>query len=169
MPKSDQEVFDHFHSDYDSSPEIALLAYARYAQDKYEWMDHQKTRGKNLTDENVTEWITSLPNPTLRGIHDRAIRFFNEAAEDYMKARMEEDRAKAVERSILARVETMAERVERATSFKATVWPNVLIGVVASLLFTVLVLVGAAIYRGDPSIFALFKEAPIPARPAPGT
>jgi hypothetical protein len=78
---------------------------------------------------------------------------------------MEEERTKAVDRSILSRVDTMAERVERATSLRATWLPNLFIGVVASFVFALIVLGGAAIYRGDPSPFALFKEAPAPARP----
>ena len=166
MPKSDQEVFDHFHTDYgsNSSLEIALLAYARYAQSKYDWMNHAKTQGRDLTEQEITDWITGLPNPRLAEIHEGASRFFKEAAEDYMKARMEEERAQAVERSILGRLEAMARRVEVATSFKATFWPNLFIGVVASFVFALIVLGGAAIYRGDPSIFALFKEGAAPAQ-----
>jgi hypothetical protein len=62
-------------------------------------------------------------------------------------------------------MEAIASRVERATSFRATWLPNLFIGVVATIVFTLLVLVGAAIYRGDPSIFALFKDSPVPATP----
>lgn len=54
--------------------------------------------------------------------------------------------------------------VERATSLWATWLPNLMIGVVASVMFTLFVMVGAAIYERDPSTFALFKQSP-PARP----
>jgi hypothetical protein len=159
MPKSDQEVFDHFHTDYGSNArrEIALFAYAKFAQEKYDWVNHEIIQGTPPTEAAVAGWIAALPNSRLAGIYEDANRFFNNAAEAYMRTRMEEERAKAVERSILGQVEAMARRVERATSFKATWLPNLFIGVVASFVFTLVVLGGAAIYRGDPSIFALFK------------
>jgi hypothetical protein len=155
MPESDQEVFEHFRSDYPNSRrEIALLAYARYAQDKYDWVNHELARrdGQPPTDEEVTVWIAGLPNSRLAEIHRGAAELFQAAAEEYMKPRIEEERAKAVEQSIL-------RRVERATSFWRTFFPNLFIGVVASFVFAAIVLVSAAIYHRDPSPFALFKES----------
>ena len=158
MPESDQEVFEHFRTDYGNSLEIALLAYARYAQDKYEWVNQRlKNYGKAPTEQEVTNWITDLPNSRLGEIHAGAIATFRNAAEAYMKERMEEEVKRAVERSILNRVETVAQQVKDATSFRATWIPNVFVGVVASFVFTLIVLFGAAIYLRDPSPFALFK------------
>ena len=82
-----------------------------------------------------------------------------------MKTRMEEERAKAVDSSILSRVETMAERVERATSFRATWFPNLCIAVVASFAFVVIVVVGGIIFANDPSPFALLKKLVQPTQP----
>lgn len=160
MPKSDQEVFEHFQSDYlNSSLEIALLAYARYAQSKYEWMDHEKTRGKVPTEAEIAEWISSLPNPRLTEIHEGASQFFKAAAEDYMKTRMEEECNKAVDRSILSQVKAMADRVTRATSFGRTIGPNVAITVVASFVFALIIAFASVIYQSDPSPFAFLKKA----------
>jgi hypothetical protein len=168
MPESDQEVFEHFRSDYPPNDrrEIAFLAYARFAQDKYDWVNHELARrgGQPPTEEEVTTWIAALPNSRLAEFHRGAAELFQAAAEEYMKPRIEEERAKAVEQSILL-------RVEQATSFRRTFLPNLFIGVVASFAFAVIVLVGTAIYRGDPSILALFKEPSTQTQPgtAPAT
>jgi hypothetical protein len=159
MPESDQEIFEHFRSDYrDSSREIALLAYARYAQDKYDWVNQKlKKDGRVPTENEIARWISELPNSRLSEIHNGAINMFSVAAEEYMKPRMEDERARAVERSILGQVAAMAQRVERATSFRTTVFPNLVIGVVASFVFALIVLICAVIFRRDLSIFAPFK------------
>jgi hypothetical protein len=116
--------------------------------------------GRAPTDDEITRWIADLPNSRLDGIYSGAISQFRTAAEEYMKPRIEEERTRAVESSILGRVETIARRAEHAASFWRNVVPNLFIGIVASFVFSLIVLVGAAIYRGDPSIFALFKEPP---------
>jgi hypothetical protein len=160
VPESDQEVFEHFRSDYPgNSREVALLAYAKYAQDKYDWINQRLARGGGIpTEAEITKWIADLPNSRLSEIHSGALNLFREAAETYMTARIEEERIKAVDGSILNRIDSMAKRVEHATSGRAMWWTNVLAGIVASVLFTLFV--GAAIYRRDPSPFALFKEEP---------
>jgi hypothetical protein len=166
-------MFEHFQSDYVSTPEVALLAYARYVQDKYDWIAQRLTRaGKAPTEAEVTRWISDLPTSRLAEIQAGASNTFKQAAEAYMAARIAEERTKAVNESILGgvqaiaqRVETTAQRVEetarrfeRATSLRATWLANVFIGIVASFAFTLIVLLGAAIYRRDPSPFALFKD-----------
>jgi len=125
----------------------------------------------------MAAWIADLTNSRLREIWNGASDFFADSAKRYMAQRMEEERAKAVETSILSRVTEMAQKVERATAFRSR-WPSdLLIAVAASFVFAVIVLLGAAIYRDDLSIFALVKEwaaPPAPVQPhlgppAPGT
>ena len=67
MPETDQEVFEHFRTDYpDSTREVALLAYAKYAQDKYDWINQRLTRaGRAPTEAEITKWISDLPNTRL--------------------------------------------------------------------------------------------------------
>jgi hypothetical protein len=172
MPKTDQEVFEHFRS-FGSDPGeeiICLLAYASYAQAKYEWVNHSKIRhGRDPTEHEVATWIADLPNPRLADILNSAIDTFNNAAERYLKTRTEEERAKAVDSSILGRVDIMAQRVERATSFRATFLPNLFTGVVASFAFALLIILASLIFNKDPSPFAFFKNpAPAASGPAPG-
>jgi hypothetical protein len=164
MPSNDREVFEHFLNDPDASLEIAHLAYAAYASSKYDWAAHFETRkGQPPSSEEMDEWIASQPPSRLDEILEAAKTTFELAATAYMAKRIEEEKDRAVRDSILSQVEGMARRVEVATSFKATWLPNLLLGVVASFAFALIVLGGAAIYRGDPSIFALFKDSP----PAP--
>ena len=158
MPNTDQEVFDHFRTVSGENFEIGLMAYARYAQDKYNWVNHRLARDNAPTDDEITGWIIDQHNARLDEIYRGAITQFQAAAEEYMKSRIAEERAKAVDSSILDRVDTAAKRVERATSFWRNLVPNVIVTVAASFVFSVIVLFAAAIYRGDPSIFALFKE-----------
>lgn len=170
MLRSDREVFAHFLEDDTATREVALLAYASYAASKYEWAAHFERRFQRPpTAEEADEWTASLPESRLSEIRDTAVTFFADAATAYMLPQLEEARANAARDAVLLKVEAVAARVERATSLRATWLPSLLTGVVASVVFTLLVLVGAAIYRGDPSVFALFKDAPVapppPARP----
>jgi hypothetical protein len=156
MPETDQEVFDHFSNLAGENFEIGLMAYAKYAQEKYDWATHKRLHdGYPPSDEETTRWITELTNSRLDGIYSGAIIQFGAAAEDYMRPRIEAERL-----AVPGRVEIAAQRVERATSFWRNVVPNVIVAVAASFVFSLIVLVSAAIYRGDPSIFALFKEPP---------
>lgn len=163
MPLNDREVFEHFLKDPDASLEIAHLAYAAYASSKYDWAAHfEQRKGQPPTVAEMDEWIASQPPSRLTEIREAAATTFELAALAYLNARIEAEKERAVRDSILGQVEGMAKRVEVATSFKATWLPNLFIGIVASFLFALLVLGGAAIYREDPSIFALFKPSPAP-------
>lgn len=73
--------------------------------------------------ERGTAGINDLATSRLSEIHAGAINLFRRAAEVYMKTRIEEERAKAIDSSILGRVEEMARQVERATSFRALSLP----------------------------------------------
>jgi hypothetical protein len=168
MPATDREVFAYFLQDETTTREIALLAYASYAASKYDWATHfEQRRGRPTPPEEADEWTADLPESRLIEIRDTAVTFFADAATAYMLPQIEEARASALRDALVARMEIVEARVERATSFRATWLPNLFIGVVASFLFALIVLGGAAIYRGDPSIFALFKDPPpAPAQPA---
>lgn len=135
------------------------MAYARYAKFKYDWVTHRQAQADRApTDEEVTAWIADLTNSWLREIWNGATEFFNDAAGRYLADRLEAERAKAVDTSILGRVAAMAQTVERRTSFWWTLPANIFIGVVSSFLFAVLVLLTVAIYKRDPSVLGLFRE-----------
>lgn len=162
MPGSDREVFAYFAADPETPREVALLAYASYAAAKYEWLAHHEQRhGRPPTQAEADEWTANLPESRLAEIRDTAVAFFADAATAYMQPQVEAAKSQAVDASILAEVRRLnadlAAQVERATSLRRTWLPNILAGVVASFVFALVVLAGAAIYRGDPSIFALFK------------
>jgi hypothetical protein len=72
-------------------------------------------------------------------------------------------------RAALVEARAFSGRVEKAASFKGAWLPNTFTGIIASLAFSVIVLVIAMIYQRDPSMFALIKSASPPpvATPAP--
>lgn len=177
MPSTDREVFQHFLRDSESTLEVAHLAYAAYASSRYDWVTlFEQRKGRTPTPDEVDEWIASLPASRFLEIRNAAAETFDLAANAYMASRMEAEKEQAVRASILDSVKgiqtlvaadnrevliearAIRNRVEKATSFRGTWLPNTFTGVIGSFLFAVIVLVMAAVYRGDPSIFALFKN-----------
>ena len=152
MPTSDREVFDRFLIDPDRSREEALLAYASYAAEKYDWIAHIEGRDNQTPDDaEVARWISDLSDARLRAIQEQAVAAFDVAARAYMEPVIEHETKEAVDASILG-------AVQRATSFRATVWPNLFIGIVASLAFSILVLLVAWVADRDLSPVGLWKH-----------
>jgi hypothetical protein len=152
MPASDREVFDHFLNDPDTSREVALLAYASFAQDKYAWVEHRETRdGQPPTPQDIDGWIADLPEQRFRAIRDAAVEAFDVAARTYMAPEIEKAGRDALDAAIL-------RRVERATSFWRGFPGNLLVGTVASLVFAALVILFGIVFERDPSPTAIFKH-----------
>lgn len=155
MARNDREVFDLFQNDPACTREIALLAFASYSAAKHDWSGlYEQQHGVPPGLAEVERWITELPPSRFSEIRDTAIAFFEEAATAYMQGMIEEERARAVDGSILAEVrrlnQDLARKVERATSFWGTFWGNLVVGIAASLGFTVLVILGGLIFEKDP-------------------
>ncbi len=152
MPISDREVFERFLSDPDRSREEALLAYASYAAEKYDWIAHVEARDNRTPDDaEVARWISDLSDARLRGLQEQAVAAFDIAARAYMEPVIEREAKEAVNASILG-------AVQRATSFRATFWPNLFVGIVASFAFSVLVLIAAWVADRDLSPIGLWKH-----------
>jgi hypothetical protein len=88
--------------------------------------------------------------------------FFEEAAEAYMLEQIEAAKGAAIDQSILGEVrrlnQELSAKVQAATS-TGTAWKiGVGAGILASLLFTLLVSLGNWIFTCDPSPFALIKK-----------
>lgn len=159
MPSSDREMFKYFREQKDTSREIDHLAYASYAYAKYEWMDHlEKTNGRPPSMEEENAWIQAIPHSRLEEFTDLAFDFFDFAARKYLVDEIEKERKEAVEASIMG-------RIEEITSFRSTFFPNLVVGLSASLIFSVLVIVMGVIYAHDPSPISLYK-AIVPDGPA---
>lgn len=192
MPNNDREVFQHFLNEAGISPEIAHLAYAGYASSRYDWATRfEERKGRPPNSEEVDEWIAEQPPSRFVEILQAAEETFDLAATAYMANRIEAEKERAVRdsildavkgirevvaannREVLGRVEAIDAKVAKATSFRGTWLPNTFTGIIASFGFTVIVLIAAAIYHRDPSLFALLKvsgEAPAanaPPRPQP--
>jgi hypothetical protein len=152
MPANDREVFKYFREQKNTTREIYHLAYASYARAKYDWMDHfEKLYGKSPDLEEENTWIADLPESRFDEFTTGAFEFFEVAARAYMATEIEEERKDAINTSILA-------QIEKATSFGTTFFPNLVIGLSASLLFAVLLIILGSIFNKDPSPIALFKS-----------
>jgi hypothetical protein len=163
MPENDREVFEHFQAlGSGQRLEVGLMAYARFAQEKYNWMDHQQVRtGSAPTDEEIANWIASdLTNSRLDDIYNAAVNQFRAAAEDYLA-----ERGRALEDRIVGRVDAAAQRVERSVKFWPRLIPDIMVGVAVTLTVGVLLVVAAILIRGD-SFIALLREVLGPPPPA---
>ena len=170
MPATDRDVFAHFLNDNTISREIALLAYASYAEAKYDWMALFEERyGHPPAEEQANEWTASLPASRLNEIRATAVAFFTDAATAYSLPQIEAARDEAVSSSILAEVKRLnldlAGKVEHATSFGGTWKQGLFLGVAASFAFAALVIAGGFIFDRDPSPFGWFKPKPVSVAP----
>ena len=162
MPADDREVWRHFNLRSADTREVTELAYAKFTRSQYEWMAHVETRdGSAPSQSDVIRWIADLPDSYLETIRLYAIDSFDLAARSYMAAEIERAvesaRDDAIVREIRASNEAIVAQVTRATAFGSTFLPNLFIGVVASVAFSVLVIGASLIFARDPSPFALYR------------
>jgi len=173
MPADDREVFDYLRKAA-GSPEIAGLAYASYAFEKYEWFDRQVVlKGAQPPPTDIEAWIAGMPESKLDSLVVQATDLFDRAAQAYMAPKMAhaEQRAakKAVSKEVRKSNRDVLERVERATSYWRNLLGNVFIGFIASIIFVLVVAGGAWIFNADPSPFAALKQVLHPSSNAPPT
>ena len=179
MPDADKRVFDYFASNEDTAEEVDYLAFASYAFAKFEWFEKFLVQnGVEPTRAEIDKWIAELPDSRLKEIHDNASRVFRNAARLYMDDRVKLAEAKAVSASIRDEVkrhnEVLEGYVRRATSFKDNLPANIGVGILSSVIFSVVIIVASLIFTKDPSPIALYKSfgpsdtAPHPA-PLPPT
>jgi hypothetical protein len=163
MPTNDREVYQHFHARGDDSPEVIALAYAGYAKAKYDWFDHFEARGgAPPAPDEVDRWIADLPDSRLADLRRDAIDLFDLAARAYMAAEIEKAvaaaRDDAIIREVRASNDAVAARVQKTTAFGSTFLANLFIGIVASFVFSLLVIIASLIFAHDPSPFALYRS-----------
>ncbi len=177
MPFSDEEVFARFRGDATLTREQAHLAYAAYAEAKYDWFEHVRQQtGSPPTLQQVEDWIAALPDSRFNELRLTSFAFFEEAAEAYMLDQIEAAKGEAVNESILNEVQRLnrdlSSKVETAIS-PWTAWKiGIGSGLLGSFLFVVIVAVSNWLFTSDPSPFALLKalvnHGPSASVPAPG-
>jgi hypothetical protein len=102
MPSNDVEVFEHFTSEENPVQEINFLAYALFAYKKREWCAHyEQLNGHKPTHDEIDQWITNLSDFEYRNMLGDAAQFFHAAAQTHLTQEIEEQKAEAVEDSIL--------------------------------------------------------------------
>jgi hypothetical protein len=172
MPANDRDVYAYFSTRPDTSPEVVALAYAGFAKAKYDWIAHIEAMGGVAPSAaEVDRWIVELPTSRLEGFLEDAIDHFDLAARAYMAEDLadvaEAARDNAVVREVTASNAALLAQVQKVTSFKSTLWPNLFLGVGASFVFSLVIILAGMIFNRDPSPFAWFHSAPA-APPAGG-
>jgi len=173
MPANDRDVYAYFSSRSGNSPEVVALAYAGFAKSKYDWVAHLEERnGMPPSSAEIDRWIAELPDSRLQGILEDAVDLFDLAARAYMAEALDAADAKArddaIVREVTANNAAVLALVEKVTGFKSTLWPNLFIGVGASFVFSLVIILAGLIFNRDPSPFGWFREAqPAPAAMAP--
>ncbi len=163
---SDRDVFARFQNE-GQPPGIALLAFARYAEAKYDWEAHYQDRfGRPPDAPEIEDWIQNLPDSRLSAILAEAVAYFGELAAAYMEPRIAAERQKAIDSSIVGDVQGMVAQVKKAMSFWSTFWANVAAGIVASFVFALLIVFAALIFNKDPSPFSFLRQPQPAATPA---
>ena len=106
MPANDREVYDFLRSDPDSSDQEDFIAYAIFAFHKEQWVAlyKQRNNGQEPPQQDIDTWISNLTDRQFDDMKDEAARFFASAAKEYMADEIEEEKKKAVEKSILSEV-----------------------------------------------------------------
>ena len=173
MPDADKRIFDYFARNEETAQEVDYLAFASYAFSKFEWLEKFVDRnGVEPTQAEIEKWVAELPDSRLDEIHNNASRVFRNAARIYMADRIKRAQDEAVSASVfseLARHNAAVEGfVKRVTSFSANLLPNIGVGILSSVIFSIVIIVASLIFTKDPSPIALYKSfAPSDAVPAP--
>ena len=174
MPRNDKEVWEYFRDGSEEDSQIDFLAFGSYSFDKFEWMEkYAEINGQGPDPAEIERWISQLPNSRLEEMSEWASNFFDNAARAYLEEEHREDVQKAVDGAVLTSIrdsnEAVGKSVEASTSelksfvatalsFRSTFWPNVFIGLVSSLVFSVLIILAAVVFAKDPSPIALAKH-----------
>ena len=172
MPDADRRIFDYFAANAETAQEVDYLAYASYAFAKFEWFDKYVARhGVEPDQAEIDRWVSELPDSRLDELHDAASRVFRSAARIYMAERMKEAQAKAVLDSIDTEIKrhnlALERTVRSATSFRENLLPNIGIGILSSVIFSIVIILASLIFTKDPSPISIYKSmtAPAPATP----
>lgn len=102
MPNNELEVFEYFTSGEDPFQEINFVAYALFAYKRKEWCDHfEQQKGRKPTHGEIDDWIGQLPDFEFRQMRGDAAAFFHTAARAHLETEIEQEKAEAIEDSIL--------------------------------------------------------------------
>jgi hypothetical protein len=97
MPKTDREVFDHLCNRDDLvGEEIGFLAYAIYAQEKYEWATEHFQNGHAPSETDLNRWVADITPSRFAKMREAAAQLFDEAAHRYLQPQIELQKEQAV-------------------------------------------------------------------------
>ena len=123
MPRTDREVFDYLRQDAPTPVEIDFLAYS-VLHSKNQWFEQlEETTGSPPSAADVDRWIADIAPTHFLTMREDAARLFDATARKYLAPVIEEQKAEAVRRSILAEVKGAG-----------SVWRQMLIALVTAIL-----------------------------------
>lgn len=152
MPESTKEVFERFTQGQDEGNILPYLCYAIFAAERYEWAERCLENYGQYPDGNEERrWISELPENYFAKIERRATNWMDEFARDYLDETIEEEKNEAVENSIRPELSSL-------NRFWPAFWNNVAGGVVAAIIFAIIVFAVAFLVFGNISPVDMAKE-----------
>jgi hypothetical protein len=105
MPANDREVFEYLSSDPDTPIEIDLLTFAIFAQERREWHRlFEEQNGRPPSHAEVDSWVSQITHWRFNQMREEAVRFFDNAAREYLAEEMEEAKEAVFQDTIIREV-----------------------------------------------------------------
>jgi len=94
MPGSTKEVFEKFKADHDEDDITPYVAYALFAESRYQWMDHVVAQNGGVAPDPQREktWIEDLTDPDFERYRARATDFLARFSRVYLAEEIEQAR-----------------------------------------------------------------------------
>lgn len=146
MPSSTKEVFERFKADHDEEDITPYVAYALFAESRYQWMDHIAAQAEGAAPDTEREktWIEDLTNPDFERYRARATDFLSRFSRVYLAEEIEQARRDGEQAArdralggLTERIDGLNRRVNARTRFWASFWPNFVAGFAATFVFAV--------------------------------
>jgi hypothetical protein len=137
MPKSDLEVFERLTQDADTATEINFIAYAMFAFEKKEWIEHHvKISGHPPTQEQIDSWISNITDFQFQNMREKAIDFFDDSARNYLEEEIAQAKQEVLESAIIQKVQSASAFWKQLATalLTAILAPILLGGILASIL-----------------------------------
>jgi hypothetical protein len=90
MPANDREVFEYLTANPDTPIEIDLLTFAIFAQEMREWHKlFEKQKSQPPSQVEIDAWVSQITDWRFDQMREEAVRFFDNAAREYLADEME--------------------------------------------------------------------------------
>ncbi|WP_349371566.1 hypothetical protein [Salinarimonas sp.] len=109
MAANDRDVYEHLLAREDLPIPVSMLAFAFYAEEKRDWIEHFRQRnGREPSQTEIEEWIVNLPENRFDKISAEAMSFFDLSARDYLRGEIEQMREHILHTEIVRQVRAVS-------------------------------------------------------------